>query len=112
MILTLSLLETQVEYALENHELFLAGGLRLSGCARNSTIITTCSRCWPKKIPAVRSLRLALVLLFKNKVEKLLRTMGISVSRENVRRSRMIQVEHLSKKFASRAGGQRYLIFR
>ena len=78
MILHLSLLETQVEYALQNHELSSLAAYAYGLCQKFNHYY----HLFPvlaEKDPARRALRLALVLLFKNKVEKLLFLLGIEI---------------------------------
>jgi arginyl-tRNA synthetase len=78
LILNLSQIELQVEYALENLDLCSLASFTYSLCQKFNhyyhlfpVISEPNSR--------VRSLRVALVLVFKSKLEKLLRTMGIPV---------------------------------
>jgi len=78
LILNLSQIELQVEYALENLDLCSLASFTYSLCQKFNhyyhlfpVISEPDSR--------VRSLRVALVLVFKSKLEKLLRTMGIPV---------------------------------
>jgi arginyl-tRNA synthetase len=78
MILQLSLLETQVEYALENHELSSLAAYAYGLCQKFNHYY----HLFPvlaEKDPAVRSLRLRLVLLFKGQVERLLCLLGIDI---------------------------------
>ncbi len=78
MVLHLSLLETQVEYALANHELSSLAATAYGLCQKFNHYY----HLFPilaEKDPARRALRLALVLLFKNKVEKLLFLLGIEI---------------------------------
>ncbi len=78
IILNLSLLEIQVEYALANHELSSLATYAYSLCQKFNHYYHQ----FPvlaEKDPAIRNLRLTLILLFKNKVEKLLHILGITV---------------------------------
>ena len=78
MVLLLSLLETQVEYALQNHELSSLTTYAYGLCQKFNHYY----HLFPmlaEKDPARRSLRLGLALLFKNKVEKLLYLLGIEI---------------------------------
>jgi arginyl-tRNA synthetase len=78
IILNLSLLETQVEYALANHELSSLAAYAYSLCQKFNHYY----HLFPilaEKDPAIRDLRLTLILLFKDKVEKLLHIIGITV---------------------------------
>jgi len=78
IVLNLSLLENQVEYALANHELSSLAAFAYSLCQRFNHYY----HLFPvlaEKDPAIKNLRLTLVLLFKNKVEKLLHIIGITV---------------------------------
>jgi len=78
MVLHLSLLETQVEYALQNHELSSLAAYAYGLCQKFNHYY----HLFPmlaEKDPARRSLRLGLALLFKNKVEKLLYLLGIEI---------------------------------
>jgi arginyl-tRNA synthetase len=78
MVLNLSLLENQVEYALENHELSSLAAYAYGVCQKFNHYY----HLFPvlaEKDPGVRALRLHLVLLFRNKVEKLLSLLGIDI---------------------------------
>jgi arginyl-tRNA synthetase len=78
MILQLSLLETQVEFALENHELSSLAAYAYGLCQKFNHYY----HLFPvlaEKDPGVRSLRLRLVLLFKSQVERLLCLLGIDI---------------------------------
>jgi arginyl-tRNA synthetase len=78
IILNLSLLEIQVEYALANHELSSLAAYAYSLCQKFNHYY----HLFPilaEKDPAVRGLRLGLILLFKEKVETLLGLIGITV---------------------------------
>ncbi len=108
MILNLSLLETQVEYALENHELSSLAAYAYGLCQKFNHYY----HLFPvlaEKDPAVRSLRLRLVLLFKGKVEKLLACPGDRHTRTNVRRPDDPGRKPFQE-IRQRAGGQRYLV--
>jgi arginyl-tRNA synthetase len=78
MILSLSLLENQVEYALENHELSSLAAYAYGLCQKFNHYY----HLFPvlaEKDPAVRATRLGLVRIFKDKVEKLLAVLGIDI---------------------------------
>ena len=78
MILNLSLLETQVEYALQNHELSSLAAYAYGLCQKFNHYY----HLFPvlaEKDAEIRNLRLSLMLIFKNKVEKLLAVMGIAI---------------------------------
>jgi arginyl-tRNA synthetase len=78
MILNLSMLDLAVEYALENHELSSLTSYAYGLCQKFNHYY----HLFPilaEKDPAVRGMRLNLILIFKNKVEKLLAVMGIAV---------------------------------
>ena len=78
IVLHLSLLETQVEYALQNHEISLLATYAYGLCQKFNHYY----HLFPvlaEKDPALRALRLGLVLLFKSKVEKLLFLLGIDI---------------------------------
>jgi arginyl-tRNA synthetase len=78
IILNLSLLETQVEYALADHELSSLAAYAYSLCQKFNHYY----HLFPvlaEKDADVRNLRLTLILLFKNKVEKLLQIIGITI---------------------------------
>jgi arginyl-tRNA synthetase len=78
IVLNLSLLESQVEYALANHELSSLAAFAYGLCQRFNHYY----HLFPvlaEKDPVIKNLRLTLVLLFKNKVEKLLDIIGITV---------------------------------
>ncbi len=78
MILNLSLLENQVEYALENHELSSLAAYAYGLCQKFNHYY----HLFPvlaEKDAAVRSARLGLVRIFKDKVETLLAVLGIAV---------------------------------
>jgi arginyl-tRNA synthetase len=78
MILTLSLLENQVEYALENHELSSLAAYAYGLCQKFNHYY----HLFPvlaEKDAAVRAARLGLVRIFKDKVEKLLAVLGIDI---------------------------------
>jgi arginyl-tRNA synthetase len=78
IILNLSLLETQVEYALANHELSSLTTYAYNLCQKFNHyyhLFAVIS----EKDKDVRALRFTLILLFKNKVEKLLHILGITI---------------------------------
>ncbi len=78
MLLHLSLLETQVEYALQNHEISSLAAYAYGLCQKFNHYY----HLFPmlaEKDPALRALRLGLVLLFRNKVTKLLFLLGIDI---------------------------------
>jgi len=78
MILNLSLLDLAVEYALQNHELSSLAAYAYGLCQKFNHYY----HLFPvlaEKDAAIRKLRLSLMLIFKNKVEKLLAIMGISI---------------------------------
>ncbi|MCX6554263.1 MAG: arginine--tRNA ligase [Candidatus Aminicenantes bacterium] len=78
IILNLSLLQPQVEYALANHELSSLAAYAYGLCQKFNHYY----HLFPvlaEKDPLVKDLRLTLISLFKNKMEKLLQIMGISV---------------------------------
>ena len=78
MILQLSLLEIQVEFALENHDLSSLAAYAYGLCQKFNHYY----HLFPvlaEKDPAVRSLRLRLVRLFKSQVEPLLCLLGIDI---------------------------------
>ena len=78
IILNLSLFEIQVEYALANHELSSLAAYAYSLCQKFNHYY----HLFPilaEKDPAIRDLRLDLILLFKDKVERLLGLIGITV---------------------------------
>ena len=78
IILNLSLLEMQVEYALADHELSSLAAYAYTLCQKFNHYY----HLFPvlaEKDPAIRNLRLALILLFKEKVETLLRLIGITI---------------------------------
>jgi arginyl-tRNA synthetase len=78
MILNLSLLETQVEYALANHELSSLAAYAYSLCQKFNHYYHLFPVLAEKDVD-IRNLRLILILLFKEKVEKLLHIIGITV---------------------------------
>jgi len=78
MILNLSLLETQVEFALQNHELSSLAAYAYGLCQKFNHYY----HLFPvlaEKDADIRNLRLSLMRIFKNKVEKLLAVMGIAI---------------------------------
>jgi arginyl-tRNA synthetase len=78
MLLHLSLLETQVEFALQNHEISSLAAYAYGLCQKFNHYY----HLFPmlaEKDPALRALRLGLVLLFRNKVAKLLYLLGIDI---------------------------------
>ena len=78
IILNLSLLDTQVEYALANHELSSLAAYAYILCQKFNHYY----HLFPvlaEKDMGVRNLRLTLIHLFKNKVEKLLHIIGITI---------------------------------
>jgi arginyl-tRNA synthetase len=78
LVLNLSLLESQVEYALAGHELSSLAAYAYGLCQKFNHYY----HLFPvlaEKDARVRALRLGLVLMFKNKVEKLLSVLGIEV---------------------------------
>jgi len=78
MILNLSLLENQVEFALANHELSSLAEYAYGLCQKFNHYY----HLFPvlaEKDPQVRALRLVLVRIFKNRVGKLLAVLGIDV---------------------------------
>ena len=78
MILNLSLLETQVEFALENHELSSLAAYAYGLCQKFNHYY----HLFPvlaEKDADIRNLRQGLMLIFKNKVEKLLAVLGIDI---------------------------------
>jgi arginyl-tRNA synthetase len=78
IVLNLSLLQTQVEYALANHELSSLAAYAYTLCQKFNHYY----HLFPvlaEKDAKVRDLRLTLILLFKDKVEKLLQIIGITV---------------------------------
>jgi arginyl-tRNA synthetase len=78
IILNLSLLETQVEYALANHELSSLAAYAYGLCQKFNHYYHLFPVLAEKDL-AVKNLRLTLILLFKNKVEKLLHIIGITI---------------------------------
>ncbi|HEX7503181.1 MAG TPA: arginine--tRNA ligase [Acidobacteriota bacterium] len=78
MILNLSLLESQVEFALENHELSSLAAYAYGLCQKFNHYY----HLFPvlaEKDAAVRAARLGLVRIFKDKVERLLAVLGIDI---------------------------------
>ncbi|MCU0236384.1 MAG: arginine--tRNA ligase [Acidobacteria bacterium] len=78
MLLHLSLLETQVEYALQNHEISSLAAYAYGLCQKFNHYY----HLFPmlaEKDPVLRALRLGLLLLFRNKVAKLLVLLGIDI---------------------------------
>jgi arginyl-tRNA synthetase len=78
MILNLSLLEPSVEFALQNHELSSLAAYAYGLCQKFNHYY----HLFPvlaEKDAGIRNLRLGLMLIFKNKVEKLLAVMGIAI---------------------------------
>ncbi len=78
MILNLSLLEKQVEFALENHELSSVAAYAYGLCQKFNHYY----HLFPvlaEKNAAVRAARLGLVRIFKDRVEKLLAVLGIDI---------------------------------
>jgi len=78
MILNLSLLELAVEFALQNHELSSLAAYAYGLCQKFNHYY----HLFPvlaEKDADIRNLRLSLMLIFKNKVEKLLTVMGIAI---------------------------------
>jgi arginyl-tRNA synthetase len=78
IILNLSLLEIQVEYALTNHELSSLAAYAYTLCQKFNHYYHLFPVLAEKDL-AVKNLRLNLILLFKNKVEKLLHIIGITI---------------------------------
>jgi len=78
IILNLALLETQVEYALANHELSSLAAYAYALCQKFNHYYHLFPVLAEKDL-AVKNLRLTLILLFKNKVEKLLHILGIAI---------------------------------
>ena len=78
IILTMSLLELQVEYALANHEISSLAAYAYSMCQKFNHYYHVFPVLAEKDL-AIRNLRLNLILLFKNKVEKLLHVIGITI---------------------------------
>ena len=78
IILHLSLLETQVEYALQNHELSSLAAYAYGLCQKFNHYYHLFPVLAEKDL-AIKNLRLTLIRLFKNKVEKLLQIIGIPV---------------------------------
>jgi arginyl-tRNA synthetase len=78
IILNLSLLEPAVEFALQNHELSSLATYAYGLCQKFNHYY----HLFPvlaEKDAEIRNLRLSLMLIFKNKVEKLLTVMGIAI---------------------------------
>ena len=78
IILNLSLLEPAVEFALQNHELSSLATYAYGLCQKFNHYY----HLFPvlaEKDAKIRNLRLSLMLIFKNKVEKLLTVMGIAI---------------------------------
>ncbi len=78
LILHLSLLEIQVEFALQNHELSSLAAYAYGLCQKFNHYY----HLFPvlaEPDPALRSLRLGLVLRFKNKIETILSLLGIEI---------------------------------
>jgi arginyl-tRNA synthetase len=78
MILSLSLLENQVEYALANHELSSLAAYAYGSCQKFNHYY----HLFPvlaEKDSRVRATRLGLVRIFKDKVERLLAVLGIDI---------------------------------
>jgi arginyl-tRNA synthetase len=78
LILHLSLLEIQVEFALQNHELSSLATFAYGLCQKFNHYY----HLFPvlaEPDPVLRSLRLGLVLLFKNKIEAILSLLGIEI---------------------------------
>ncbi|MBN2345995.1 MAG: arginine--tRNA ligase [Candidatus Aminicenantes bacterium] len=78
IVLHLSLLEIQVEYALTHHDLSSLAAYAYGLCQKFNHYY----HLFPvlaEKDPAIRALRLLLVRMFKSRVEKLLQVMGIEI---------------------------------
>ena len=78
MVLNLSLLETQVEFALQNHELSSLAAYAYGVCQKFNHYY----HLFPvlaERDPAIRNLRLGLMRIVKSKVEKLLAVLGIAI---------------------------------
>jgi arginyl-tRNA synthetase len=78
IILNLALLETQVEFALANHELSSLAAYAYTLCQKFNHYY----HLFPvlaEKDADLKNLRLTLILLFKDKVEKLLHILGITI---------------------------------
>ena len=78
IILNLSLLELAVEFALQNHELSSLAAYAYGLCQKFNHYY----HLFPvlaEKDAGIRNLRLSLMLIFKDKVEKLLTVMGIAI---------------------------------
>jgi arginyl-tRNA synthetase len=78
IILNLALLETQVEYALANHELSSLAAYAYSLCQKFNHYYHLFPVLAEKDL-AIKNLRLTMILLFKDKVEKLLQIIGITI---------------------------------
>lgn len=78
IILNLALLETQVEYALANHELSSLAAYAYTLCQKFNHYYHLFPVLAEKDL-AIKNLRLTLILLFKDKVEKLLHIIGITI---------------------------------
>jgi len=78
IILNLALLETQVEYALANHELSSLAAYAYNLCQKFNHYYHLFPVLAEKDL-AIKNLRLTLILLFKDKVEKLLHIIGITI---------------------------------
>jgi arginyl-tRNA synthetase len=78
MILNLALLETQVEYALANHELSSLAAYAYTLCQKFNHYYHLFPVLAEKDL-AIKNLRLTLILLFKDKAEKLLHILGITI---------------------------------
>jgi arginyl-tRNA synthetase len=78
LVLNLSLLEIQVEFALANHDLASLATYAYGLCQKFNHYY----HLFPllaEKNPEIRSLRFGLVRLFKNRVERLLSLLGIEI---------------------------------
>lgn len=78
IVLSLSLLQTQVEYALDNHEISSLAAYAYGLCQKFNHYYHLFPVLAEKDLQ-VKGLRLILILLFKDKMEKLLDILGIAV---------------------------------